>query len=513
MPTKARQLLNIVRRPDLFTRALNNIQLRPYQIEPLNAILDSVYHHRGDTFILIFSRQSGKDELLANLIVYLLYRLHGQSASIICAQPTFNPQTILAMARLEARLNTLWFKKMYERKGGCFYCLGRARCTYYSADPTANVVGATARTLLIVNEAQDVDARVYDKNFAPMAAAGNATKIFCGTSWTSNTLLSRELRFAEAAQKADGRRRVFIVTGEEVSRCNPYYARHMAGELARFGRNHPLIRTQYFCEEIDAQAGMFPPGRQALMHGSHPPLTAPEPGKTYAFLIDVAGQDECAGQILAATAPTDDMSHRRAIPPLLNPARDCTSLKIVEIDRSTLPVLGKPVYKVVLRRSWTGEKHVKVFGALRAYVQTWKPFKVVIDATGVGEGLWSLLDNAFGDHIVIPVKFTASLKSELGYGFLAIVESGRYQEYSPFDATLHLQLDQTISEIVPGPAKLLRWGVPDGTRDHLSRALVHDDDLITSALCAILDRLQWSTPLPSVIVPGRDPLKSMDRRF
>jgi len=37
--------------------------------------------------------------------------------------------------------------------------------------------------------------------------------------------------------------------------------------------------------------------------------------------------------------------------------------------------------------------------------------------------------------------------------------------------------------------------------------------LITAALCTILDRFDWSIGLPSVIVPGRDPLLDMDRNY
>jgi hypothetical protein len=188
-------------------------------------------------------------------------------------------------------------------------------------------------------------------------------------------------------------------------------------------------------------------------------------------------------------------------------------LKIVEIDSCTLPVLGKPTYQVVFRRLWTGEKHVTVFGALRAFSLTWKPMRIVIDATGVGEGLWSLLDNAFGSDTVLPVKFTPQVKSQLGYGFLGIIESGRYREYHPFDETLRLQLDKCRSEIVSGPAKLMRWSVPDGTRDTATGLIVHDDDLMTGALCTILDSLEWFTPLPTVIIPGIDPLPEMDRNF
>jgi hypothetical protein len=120
----------------------------------------------------------------------------------------------------------------------------------------------------------------------------------------------------------------------------------------------------------------------------------------------------------------------------------------------------------------------------------------VIDATGVGEAFWSLLDNAFGQDVVIPVKFTPSLKSDLGYGLIGIVESGRYQEYSPLDDTFRFQLDKCRSEIVPGPSKLMRWGVPDGTRGNASSNLVHEDDLITSALYTCLDRLDWAIPPP-----------------
>ena len=153
-----------------------------------------------------------------------------------------------------------------------------------------------------------------------------------------------------------------------------------------------------------------------------------------------------------------------------------------------------------------------VFGVLQQLAASWRPLRIVIDATGVGEGLWSLLDNAHGPDVVIPVKFSPQVKSQLGYGILGIIESGRYQEYSPFDETLRLQLDKCRSEIVPGPSKLMRWGVPDGTRDSTGQQ-VHDDDLITTALCTILDGLEWFTHLPSVMVPGRDPLDDMDRRF
>jgi hypothetical protein len=513
MPRRDRVLLDLSTNPSRFSAVFSNILLRPYQLAPIHPILNSIFTHAGRSFVVIFARQSGKDELLANLIVYLLARLHYLDSSIVFVSPTFKPQTITAMNRLDARMSSPWFKNYCRRSSGYIYKFDHATCTYLSAEPGASVVGATARTLLIINEAQDVRPAIYDKRFAPMAASGNATRIFSGTSWTNNTLLARELRLARQAERADGLQRVFIVPGDQVASSNPYYAAHLQGEIARFGKNHPLIQSQYFCQEIDAQAGMFPPARQALMRGSHASRAIPEPGKMYAFLIDVAGQDECAGWLHdAAAAPADGASQPRSDLMLVNPGRDYTLLKIVEIDKSTLPTIGKPAYRVVYRQSWLGKSHVVIFGALKALAAAWQPWRIVIDATGVGEGLYSMLGTSLGSNIVLPVKFSASMKSELGYGFLAIVESGRYQEYAPVDRAFQEQLDYCTSEILMGPAKLMRWGVPDGTRN-IQGGLVHDDDLVASSFCHLLDGLEWTTPTEMLIVPGLDPIKSMDRFF
>jgi hypothetical protein len=188
-------------------------------------------------------------------------------------------------------------------------------------------------------------------------------------------------------------------------------------------------------------------------------------------------------------------------------------LKVVEVDMSTVGLIGKPSYLTVFRKEWKGESQVIVFGAIRALVNTWKPMRIVIDATGIGEGLWSLLDNAYDEKTVIPVRFTAKLKSELGYGFIGIVESGRYREYHPFDEKLRMQLEHCRSEIVQGPSKAMRWGVPDGRRDHASGERVHDDDLMTAAMCCLLDRMEWRVSLPTTWTTPKDPMKEWDRNF
>ena len=140
---------------------------------------------------------------------------------------------------------------------------------FLSGSPTSSIVGATANLLLECDEAQDIEISKWDKEIAPMAASTNATRVFWGTAWTSRTLLARELRAARLAEQQDGIRRTWVLTADEVGQEVPAYQKFVDEQIARLGRNNPLVRTQYFSEEIDCEGGMFPLGRRVLMLGSH----------------------------------------------------------------------------------------------------------------------------------------------------------------------------------------------------------------------------------------------------
>jgi hypothetical protein len=101
-----------------------------------------------------------------------------------------------------------------------------------------------------------------------MSASDNSTRVFWGTAWTANTLLERQRRLALRAQQLDGIQRLFFFTSDDVRRIVPAYGVHVDRVIAEQGRNHPLVRTQYFCETIDAQSGMFTPSRIALIFPS-----------------------------------------------------------------------------------------------------------------------------------------------------------------------------------------------------------------------------------------------------
>lgn len=471
--------------------------MRKYQLEAAKAIINSIVNKLGLTIVIIISRQAGKDEMLANLLSYLVTLFAHREVGIVVANPTYKPQTINAIMRFENRLKAnLLTKSMWKKRSDYMRMIGLATVSFLSGDKSANVVGTVASLLLIINEAQDIAPDKYDKDFAPMVASTNATRVIVGTEWTSRTLLAREEDAAHEAEKKDGIKRVFKYTSKDVRKIVPAYGQFVDSEITKLGREHPLVKTQYFCERIDAQAGMFNAGRRALMLGDQPAQEEPIPGHIYAFLMDVAGQDE-------ASMNLDEVGRT-------NPGRDEVTLDIIDVDLSELELLQAPIYRCVKRLSWTGENHTKIFAQVQAMWSVWNPLYLIEDATGVGEGLWAMFDKAHPTK-VIGFKFTAQSKSELGYGYLGIIGTGRFRDCCP-TPKVDKQYANCTSEILIGPNKTMRWSVPDGTRDE-NGLLIHDDHIMTDALTAELDKLEWSIQFETSIIEGKDPIQEMDGNF
>ena len=464
-----------------FSRSILRRPLRDYQLAPARAIVDSVLHGRGLTLAIMMARQAGKNETAAHVEAMLLNLYRRRGGYLVKATPTFRPQTMNSILRLVGLFEGSLLPPVV-RKQGYMVRVGRARALFYSAAPTANVVGATATILLEADEAQDIDETKWNKDFRPMGASTNVTTVLWGTAWTSTTLLARAMRMLRVAEQRDGLRRTFIVPWQRVAEQVPAYGRYVRGEIERLGRDHPLIKTQYYLEEIDDEAGMFPPATRALMQGSHLRQRGPTEGREYAILIDVAGPSEERLQGSALRAE--------------QPRKDSTAVTIVEVSYAGL---GLPRFLVMDRYYWTGVPHPQLYGAIVHLAELWVARRVVVDATGIGAGLTGFLQRALGAR-VLPFIFTAKSKSDLGWGFLGICNSGRFLDYrdegGPEWRQFWREVEAADYVVLGGPNKLMRWGVADPA--------VHDDLLISAALCAVLDREQRGLHPPSQIIEADD---------
>jgi hypothetical protein len=492
---------------DSFCRLGAGVNLRSYQRQVCAAVLQSIQEKAGHSFVVMFPRQSGKNEVQAQLEAYLLAKYHRQTLEMVKVAPTWDPQLRLSMGRLRRVLDkNAVTRGRWSSDGGSIYRLGSAQITFLSGSPTSNVVGATASLLLECDEAQSVLPSKWDKDFAPMAASANTTTVFWGTAWTSKTLLARELRLAQLEEARDGVQRAFVLAADQVAQEVEDYGRHLASQVARMGRQHPFIKTQYYSEEIDYQAGMFSSARRAIMQGSHPAQERACAGQTYALLVDVAGEEQGKVDLEAANLKLVETR-----------GRDATVVTVVQVDLASLDdaLLAAPTYRVVNRYEWRGEAHASLYGQIKALVELWDASYVVIDATGIGAGLASFLAKAY-PHKVIPLTLSSKSKSDLGWRFLAVVETGRYKEHVPSASErLHalqtrfwLEAEHCQSSVLDGPGRLLRWGVPESARHPETHAPVHDDLLFSASLCSLLDQHAWSTG-ESGIIAGIDPLEGM----
>ena len=480
--------------------ALPDRALRRYQRAPARAIARSIIAGQGEQHALVFSRQAGKDELLAQLLAWLLVRNQRLGGNAVVACPSFAPQAALARDRLlghlRARIPARLIGQVTTREGYIVQ-VGRASARFLSAAPGASARGQTADLLLVANEAQDIRPAVWDAVFDPMAASTNATTVFAGTTWSRQGLLARQMRHLAALEAADGQRRLWRVPWLVVAEELPAYGERVRARMAQFGADHPAIRTEYCLEELEGEGQLLPAARREQLRGDHPRQRRAMPDTPYALLIDVGGEaspGECD-----TTGPPDAAASATG-----RRDRDSTALTVVAVE----PGGERPAYRVVDRRVWTGAGQVELHAQLVDLARNiWRASAVVVDATGIGAGLTAFLVATFrtgrsdrrggiggragtgmpGQPVVVPFVFTQASKSDLGWALLALIDSGRLKDYAddgaPETIRFREEARQVEYDVVPGPGQRLRWSVP------ASRG--HDDLVMSLALVSVLDRLDW----------------------
>ena len=489
-----------------FSKA-GGVTIRKYQTPAVDAIVDSVLNQKGLHFVVEYPRQSGKNEIQAQMENYLLFRFMKTGGQIVKISPTWKPQSINAKQRFSrvAKANQIT-QGFVQPSQGYQFLMGneKTKILFLSGERNSNIVGNTADLLLEIDEAQDIDKTKFDKEIAPMAASTAATIVFYGTAWTNETLLHRERKFCEQQEREDGIKRVFLLTCEDVFPEVPSYKTFVMGEIAKMGRNHPTIKTQYFSEEIDAESSFIQDAR-TLMAGNHEKNEEPEDGCIFVILIDVAGGEE--ENKVGIKLETDESQKR-----------DATAITICKLDLSSLtgPKHGI-TWQVQCRYNWTGLRQVEQYARIEGLINKWQPY-VCIDGTGTGMGLSAFIRQLVPEEKFINFVFTMASKSKMGWEWLGMVQTGRWKEYTPGDALQERFFEQIKFckyEVLPGPGNLIRFSVPDGTRNE-NNEYIHDDLIMSAAMSAVVEErigTNFIVPADTLIVDGIDPLETLESRW
>ena len=159
-----------------FSNLVLNMPLYDYQSRPLTAVINSVFRRQGQEFLLVFSRQSGKNEAVVHLLVYLLNVYRRQGGNMVFA--AIGDGLGRGQRRLHERLNNPWNRHEWRKAAGpSRTILDRSAVVFISSHPQTAARGETADHLLIIDELQDQDPLYLEAVFTPMRAARNATAV------------------------------------------------------------------------------------------------------------------------------------------------------------------------------------------------------------------------------------------------------------------------------------------------------------------------------------------------
>lgn len=479
-PENLREAWRVLRRNDPFD----------YQLEVADAILYSCLNFLGWYFVVMISRQAGKNEISAFLQHYLLLYgwYYGVKVSGVKFAPVHKPQVQASMDRLEGAptpdsgglAGCLLTRNTYRKSDGYKYHIGAPRDSnkwaFLSINPTANVASQTAYTLLEGDEAQDIDGDKWERDAQPMGGFNNATTVFWGVAWTRESHIYKAMNQAyemEARlEKQIGYRPklVYKVDADRViAGGNENYRKAYESQVARLGENHIAIQTQYRLNFVDTIGRFFTSEHVARMRATTERMrVGPHPEDVYVFSLDTAGQEE-----EITTVDEDSIGKAK---------RDSTALIIGKLTA------GGSVVPVCLY-TWTGAAHTKQREQILAIIRHWRCIGGVADATGIGEPLAYWLVEQLPRLEIEAYKFKGTgdeNKSKLGYLAYMYVNSDMVKipprpANDPQQAELWDELTWQIENLIREAKKQqsINWYVPQNAKPRFSGHVPHDD-LVTA---------------------------------
>lgn len=466
----------------LFSRDVVGVPLYAYQTGVAQHMVQAINERSNTITTLEMPRQSGKNQLAAILQTATLARHGNQDVMAVVASPTFKPQIVnskmrfeMIAKRIEQRLNFI----KYRPSMGYIYKCGRAALLFFSAEPTASVVGATASLFMMLDECQDLNQAKITKDFFPMrASVGGSPILAFGTTWDEGSLLET---FKTDVQEGRSAGKVFRVLPDEVALSNPAYGTFVDAEVKRLGRDHPLIKTQYFLELLPNAGRMIKRELLRLMAGEHERRERRQGERQIVAGLDFAGADEEVSDLVSLS----EMS-----------ARDSVALTIAAVDWVKIADgVIVPFLRILERYEWTNVNPVSLHTALYEILwQRWRVDRVHCDATGIGATATAFLATALNKgnaERVVGVTFDGALNTHtrLAFNYLATINGARLQDYQvafdiiqvatgdtpdPNDADKHAWWQRGHARLLARPNQRVKAHVPSSEG--------HDDLLLSELL-------------------------------
>lgn len=430
--------------------------LRGPQAEIISRLEKIVMAHEGDVATILSSRQTGKNETSAVMHRRHLWRNQYCDTSRIWIRtaPTYKPQIVNSKKRLREilQLNNSSDKIKYPtfhgqkliKEEGYIWRVGNASVEFISSGPQSNVVGGTANECLDMDEAHKIDQAKFDEDFAPMTANTSAATLLWGVAADGLDVIE----YYRQKNIEDGRKDLNLFYPADIwMEIHPPYAKHVEKRINALGKDHPIMKTQYWLQPVSAEGRFLQPKHQrALFSGDHPRLNKPKPGVRYEMLVDIAASNE--------DNTDNDMEGQD------DTTTDSTVIWIYEVSDVVCSNGVFPIIRLVNLYWVTGASLEAQEEEIKEQIIYWNAEKVTIDAVGVGRQIAESMQSHFGDLVVN--MYTASnisvsadcfdLQARLNYNSVLMFQDDESPEYAEFKR----QVEWTRYQSKKGLMKLVK---------------------------------------------------------
>lgn len=266
----------------VFLEELCKVKLFPYQKEIAYRVIESILINDGETITVEQARQSGKSEVLANVIATLMVLLPRLAKAFPAHFGKFeNGFMVGCFAPTEEQADTVWgrivdrlssedatvilldseiddkvskggsakAKMILLKKSGSF-------CRRQTCNPKAKIESKSYHFVLI-DECQEADSFVVDKSIGPMMAFYNGSRVYTGTPTRQKNIFYKTIQYNKRRSGRRGvRRNHFSYDYKFVCKYNPNYRKFISKEKQRLGEDSDEFRLSYCCEWLIDQ-GMY----------------------------------------------------------------------------------------------------------------------------------------------------------------------------------------------------------------------------------------------------------------
>lgn len=395
LPQPAEQLYdkrfveNIIDKLMLVVDELSGIKLYGYQTPFGRRLLNSLITNDGATLTALFSRQSGKSETVANVIVTAMVMLprlakiypdllgkFSRGVWVGAFAPT-EGQTDIIYGRIVSRLTSDLATEFLSdpeiadklvKVPGKVPTFKLKNCGSFVSKQTAHqraaIEGRTYHVILI-DECQDADEHVVNKSISPMGASTNATSVYIGTPTYTKGVFYRQIQINKRADTRRGTKtNHFEADWKEVAKWNKNYLRFVEKEKARIGEDSDEFRLSYRLHWL-LDKGMF----------------------TTSEILDGLG-DTTMEMVLAW--------HKSPVVVGIDPARkqDSTIVSVVWVDWDRPdPETGHYNHRVLAWLDLENAKWEEQYVRIVEFLSNYSIFKIGVDEGGLGDVVIDRLRN------------------------------------------------------------------------------------------------------------------------